>query len=110
MSNFIKTAAIVAALSATALSASAASMQSGLATAADHFRPISNQTSQVVALKDGSTLHKYEDGKMAVENPYGHPVLVKEGQVLKAADGSSITMVGDEVARLSAELYSKSHM
>ncbi|KDP87198.1 copper resistance protein CopK [Cupriavidus sp. SK-3] len=52
------------------------------------------------ALNDGSTVHVFKDGKMAVENPFGRAVSVKEGQVLEAKDGTRITMKGNEVARL----------
>jgi hypothetical protein len=70
---------------------------------------MSSETPQLIQLKDGGTLHKYEDGKMAYENKFGHPVLVKPGEVFTAVDGSSIRMVGNEVARLSLEKYAKNH-
>jgi hypothetical protein len=46
---------------------------------------------------------------MAVENPYGRPVKVDEGTMLTAANGTSIRMVGDEVARLTAEMRAPNH-
>ncbi|WP_454753973.1 periplasmic Cu(I)/Cu(II)-binding protein CopK [Cupriavidus necator] len=52
------------------------------------------------ALNDGSTVHVFKDGKMAVENPFGRAVSVKEGRVLEAKDGTRITMNGNEVLRL----------
>lgn len=56
------------------------------------------------ALKDGSTVHIFKDGKMGVENPFGRAVSVKEGQVLEAKDGTKITMRGNEVIRLDSAL------
>lgn len=109
MSSLIKNAALVVAMSATAFAASAASLRSVGADVASAFHPISAQTVQVIPLQNGSTLHKYQDGKMAVENAIGRPTVVQPGQVLIAADGSSITMVGDEVARLSAEIRANNH-
>ncbi|WP_439673207.1 Copper resistance protein K (plasmid) [Cupriavidus necator] len=56
------------------------------------------------ALRDGSTVHVFKDGKMGVENPFGRAVSVKEGQVLEAKDGTRITMKGNEVVRLDQVL------
>lgn len=56
------------------------------------------------ALKDGSTVYIFKDGKMGVENPFGRVVSVKEGQVLEAKDGTKITMKGNEVFRLDKAL------
>jgi hypothetical protein len=54
-----------------------------------------------VKLKDGSTVHVFKDGKMAMENKFGRPFRMKSGQPMQTADGLSMTMKGDEVARLS---------
>lgn len=54
-----------------------------------------------VRLKDGSTVHQFKDGKMAMESQFGRAVRMKESQTMETADGKSITMNGDEVARLS---------
>lgn len=59
-----------------------------------------------VQLKDGSTVHQFKDGKMAMENKFGRAYRMKEGEPMQAADGSTITMRGDEVARLSNALQS----
>ncbi|RWA53108.1 copper resistance protein CopK [Cupriavidus sp. UYMSc13B] len=56
------------------------------------------------ALKDGSTLHVFKDGKMGVANPFGRAVSVRDGQVLEAKDGTRITMKGNEVSRLDSVL------
>jgi hypothetical protein len=84
-------------------------MNTSMSQAMGHFSPMSSETSQLIHLKGGATLHKYQDGKMAYENAFGRPVLVKPGEVFTAVDGSSIRMVGNEVARLSLEIYANSH-
>jgi len=59
-----------------------------------------------VRLKDGSTVHQFKDGKMAMESKFGRAYRMKEGEPMQAADGTTITMRGDEVARLSNALES----
>ena len=54
-----------------------------------------------VQLKDGSTVYQFKDGKMAMEDKYGRAVRMNPGASMTAKDGTSITMNGDEVARLS---------
>ena len=54
-----------------------------------------------VQLKDGSTVHVFKDGKMAMEDKLGRPFRMKPGQTMQAPDGQSMVMKGDEVARLS---------
>lgn len=56
------------------------------------------------ALRDGSTIHVFKDGKMAMENPFGRAVSAKDGQVLEAKDGTKITVNGNEVMRLDHAL------
>lgn len=56
-------------------------------------------------LKDGSTVHQFKDGKMAMESKFGRAVVMQEGTVMEAANGESITMKGNEVARLSQYIY-----
>ena len=57
-------------------------------------------TQQALALKDGSTLYVFKDGKMAKEDHYGRAAYLKQGEVLELADGRKIPAVGNEVARL----------
>ncbi len=59
-----------------------------------------------VPLKDGSTLHQFKDGKMAVENKYGNAVSVKAGSTVVAADGQSIQVTSNEIARLFNSIQS----
>ncbi|WP_114968063.1 CopK family periplasmic copper-binding protein [Rhodoferax ferrireducens] len=58
-----------------------------------------------VPLKDGSTVHQFKDGKMAMENKYGHATRMQEGMSMETTDGKSITMNGDEVAKLSSAIW-----
>ena len=60
---------------------------------------------QVVELKDGSTVYVFDSGKMAMESKYGRAVRMDPGMVMETKDGQKITMVGDEVARLSSLLW-----
>ncbi len=53
-----------------------------------------------IDLKDGSTVHVFKDGKMGMENPYGHVVSMDEGMVMEAKDGRKIVMKGNETGRL----------
>ena len=59
-----------------------------------------------IRLKDGSTVHQFKDGKMAMESKFGQAYRMKDGEAMQAADGSTITMRGDEVARLEIALQS----
>lgn len=56
-----------------------------------------------VQLKDGTTVHQYKDGKMAMEDSNGRVTFMKDGMTMQTADGKSITMTGNEVARLFNE-------
>lgn len=109
MKEVYKVATIASMLAASALSASAATSTTAAADSPGMFRPTSSKTIELIPLQGGFTLHKYEDGKMAVENPFGRPVLMKEGQLLTTASGLTIHMVGNEVARLAAEFRVLNH-
>jgi len=52
-------------------------------------------------LKDGSTVHQFQDGKMAMESKYGRAVRMQLGSTMETVNGQSMTMNSDEVARLS---------
>jgi predicted lipoprotein with Yx(FWY)xxD motif len=65
---------------------------------------LTQATQQALALKDGSTLYVFKDGKMAKENRYGLAVYLKQGETLELADGRKVTAVGNEVARLDGLL------
>jgi hypothetical protein len=59
---------------------------------------------QTIALKDGSTVYVFADGKMGMEDQLGHSTRMQPGHVMEAVDGTKIIMVGDEVARLNQAL------
>lgn len=61
---------------------------------------VAQEAKQTIALKDGSTLYVFKDGKMSMEDKYGRPQRAKAGLVVEAKDGQRFVMVGDEVARL----------
>jgi ketosteroid isomerase-like protein len=63
------------------------------------------EAKQVVELKDGSTVYVFDGGKMAMESKFGRAVRMDPGVVMETKDGQKITMVGDEVARLSTLLW-----
>ena len=55
---------------------------------------------QSIKLKDGTTMHHYKDGKMSMEDSLGKIVFMKDGVAMQTEDGKTITMSGNEVARL----------
>lgn len=106
----LKTVAVAALLSTTALIASAATPPTTNPVGMSNSGFVVNVGSEkTVALQDGSTLHIYSDGKMAMESPFGHAVVMTEGQAMQAKDGSTIYMNGDEVARLAGEIRAQNH-
>lgn len=56
-------------------------------------------------LKDGSIVHQFKDGKMAMESKFGEAVRMQEGTAMETANGQLITMKGDEVAKLALGIY-----
>ena len=101
MFKSIKSVALIAVLVTTAVAASASSQTS---TASAGYSWNHGNFEKVVALKDGSTLHEYSDGKMAVESSFGKAVFKPIGEVVQAKNGSAITISSNELARLSGEL------
>lgn len=57
-------------------------------------------TQQALAMKDGSTLYVFKNGKMAKEDRYGRATYLKQGETLELVGGPKVTAVGNEVARL----------
>lgn len=86
------------------LAAAASSMIALSAFAVD-----ANQVEKSIQLNDGSTVHVFADGKMAMENNVGRPVYMEPGQVMQTKDGRQIAMNGNEVARLE-QLYLKTYI
>lgn len=70
-----------------------------------------------IELKDGTTVHIYQDGKMAMEDKAGQPRTMPEGTPMETKDGKIIMMKGNEVWRLVKsgdntivdELWSEGH-
>lgn len=54
-----------------------------------------------IPLKDGTTLHIFKGGKMAMEDKNGNTVPMKKDVVMETKDGTKIMMHGNELARLS---------
>ena len=73
------------------------------------FAVDANQVEKSIQLKDGSTVHVFADGKMAMENNVGRAVYMEPGQIMQAKDGRQIAMNGNEVARLD-QLINKDHI
>ena len=93
----LKKMVVVAALSAVSVGALATEMDAR------------DAAKQVIDLNDGSIVYVFDGGKMALENKYGIAVRTEPGTVLTTADGRTITMVGDEVARLGELLNEGLH-
>ncbi len=64
------------------------------------FAVDANQVEKSVPLKDGSTVHVFADGKMAMGNQFGRAVYMEPGGIMQTKDGKQIVMNGNEVARL----------
>ncbi len=64
------------------------------------------QDEQTIPLKNGTVLHIFKDGKMAMEDQYGRPVRMNQNEVMETKNGDKIMMHGDEVMRLD-ELLNK---
>lgn len=67
------------------------------------------QVQKSVQLKDGSTVHIFKDGKMAMEDKYGRAVRMEPGTTMEATNGEKIKMQGDEVMRLDSILRPAHH-
>lgn len=59
---------------------------------------------EAIPLKSGGTLYIFKDGKMGKEDRFGRAHYLKNGEVLEATDGRSITVDSNEVARMDALL------
>lgn len=60
-----------------------------------------------IPLENGSTVLVFKDGKMGMEDKFGRSTRMKPGQLMKAKDGTSLVMVGDEVMRVESLLTDK---
>ena len=64
------------------------------------FAVDASKVDKSVAMKDGSTMYVFKDGKMGMENKGGAASTMKAGEVMEGKDGQRYIMVGNEVARL----------
>lgn len=76
----------------------------GSAVALSAFAVDPGNVEKSIALKDGSTVYQFKDGKMGMENKFGKAVQMKEGHVMETKDGQKIIMVGNEVAQMETVL------
>jgi hypothetical protein len=72
-------------------------MASVSAIAGDELPP---KLKESIALSDGSTVHVFTDGKMALADKLGRAVPKKVGTTLDAKDGRRVTLTSNESARL----------
>jgi hypothetical protein len=63
------------------------------------------EVTQIVELKNGSSVYIFQDGKMAMESKTGRVTRMNPGETMEAKDGRKIVMHGDEVARLDSLKY-----
>jgi hypothetical protein len=57
------------------------------------------QDARQIALKDGSTLLVYKDGKMSMRDKNGKIVSMKDGLQMETKDGQVLMMKGNEIWR-----------
>ncbi|MDT3668895.1 MAG: CopK family periplasmic copper-binding protein [Aromatoleum sp.] len=60
---------------------------------------VSANVEKTYALKDGTTLYVFKDGRMAMEDSRGNSVSMRAGQPMETVDGETIVMKGNEVWR-----------
>lgn len=58
-----------------------------------------NQVEKSIQLTDGSTVHIFDNGKMAMEDKFGRAAYMEPGHAMQTRDGKAIVMNGNEVAR-----------
>lgn len=63
-----------------------------------------NTVEKSYVLKDGSTVHVFRDGKMAMEDKFGRAFSMDQGHQMETRDGQKISMQGNEVWRLDSLL------
>lgn len=63
-----------------------------------------------VALKDGTRVIVFTDGKMAMRDKRGLPMEMEEGQPMEAGDGRFILMHGNEVLRRTRQERELDHL
>jgi len=66
-----------------------------------------NSVKESIELKDGSIVHVFTDGTMGMESRFGRQFSMPEGHAMQAADGRTLTMTGNELARVAALVQSR---
>ena len=69
------------------------------------FAVDASQVAKSIALKDGSTVYVYKDGKMGMEDKYGRAVYMDPGHAMETKDGKKIIMIGNEIYRVDEILH-----
>jgi len=59
------------------------------------------EAKQMINLQDGGVLYIFADGKMAKENKYGNAESLLKDSTVQTADGQTLKVTSNEVARLS---------
>ncbi len=67
------------------------------------------QVEKSIQLTDGSTVHIFVDGKMAMEDGFGRAAYMEPGHAMQTRDGKTVVMNGNEVARFD-QLLSKNRI
>ena len=67
---------------------------------AQHPHAGDGKPAKIVELKDGTTLHVYQDGKMAHHDSRNRPMTMKSGERMETKSGEVLMMRGNEVWRL----------
>jgi hypothetical protein len=60
----------------------------------------SGEAEKSIQLTDGSTVHIFADGKMAMESQFGRATSMEAGHAMDTKDGKNLVMNGNEAARL----------
>ncbi len=58
-----------------------------------------------VALKDGTTVYIFKDGKMGMEDKFGRATVMPQGRAMDTKDGKKIIMTGNEIWRVDQLLH-----
>lgn len=68
--------------------------------AASSYAVEDDKLEKTYELKDGTTVHIYKDGKMAMSDKSGRPRSMKEGEIMETKDGEKLMMKGNEIWRV----------
>ncbi len=63
------------------------------------------QVARSIALKDGSMVYIFKDGKMGMEDKFGRATVMPQGHAMETKDGKKIIMNGNEIWRVEELLH-----